>query len=468
MNEKITESPEKPDTYKRIISIDLARGISIFLLIILHTLIYGVWYSEGLALDVVHIAVVAALSPLVMLATWGGGFSYISGIVNVYNMKRRVERGIKYRKTTIPLIVSGIALLLFDPLRSVILYRTTDNVFSPIGSIYIPLEPSGVNRSIWGNLIETGRLAFADPEKLYAIGSLPAIAISGFVIAIIFAFLFYKGGYKKVKRNVIVLLVLGFLFAGIANPISDYVIIELNLVERLYVQGGWKYFLGYILKWFFGGQLSYFPMGSYAFFGALAGYLLALKVDYKFFKKIFLTIILVFLGGFLITAGLLFLNSDDILAALFDYEVLPRVWLYFSLFAMSLLLLICVRYVEYASEEKRENFLRKTKFFRKMGNVTLTLYLLEGPINLAIATGFHYLFSEPGTVGWGMVDSFMVTWWQIVIFMVVSLAFWLTVIWAWSKINFKYGFEYWVMKFGNLFRTEKSIRMIGDQPSSAM
>jgi len=458
----ITEISEKSDSYKRIISIDFARGLGIFLLIVLHTLIYGVWYSEGLALDVVHIAVVATLSPLVILATWGGGFSYISGIVNVYNMKRRVEKGIKYRKTVIPIIVSGFFMFLFDPFRSTLLYRTTDNVFPPIG--FPNLEPFGLNRSILGKLVELGQLGWPDPEKLYAIGSLPAIALGGFMVVIIFAFLFRKEGYKKVKRNIIVLLVLGFLFAGLANPISDYIIIDLKLVEKLYVKGGGYYFLGYLLKWFFGGQLSFFPMGTYSIFGALAGYLLSLKVEYKFFKKIFLSIILVFLAGFLITAGLLFFTSEDILIALFDYEVLPRVWLYFSLFLMTLILLGFVRYVEYGTEQKRENFLRKTTFFRKMGNVTLTLYLLEGPINTIIATNFHHLFSSPVTIGWGKVDSFMVTWWQIVIFMVFTLGFWLLTIWGWSRAKFKYGFEYWVMQFGNVFRTEKSIRLIGDSP----
>jgi hypothetical protein len=187
-----------------------------------------------------------------------------------------------------------------------------------------------------------------------------------------------------------------------------------------------------------------------------------MKVEYKFFKKVFGSIILVFFGGFLITAGILVFTSEDILGALFDYTVLPRVWLYFSLCVMSLILLGFVKYVEYGSKEKRAKFLKKTSFFRKMGNVTLTLYLLEGPINTIIATSFHYIFSPRSTVGWGMVDSFMVTWWQIVIFMVVSLGFWLIAIWGWSKGNFKYGFEYWVMKFGDLFRKEKSMRLIGD------
>ena len=133
MSQVTTEEPEKDDTYKRIISIDFARGIGIFALIVLHSLIYGVWYSEGVALDTVPIAIIAALSPLVILATWGGGFSYISGIVNVYNMKRRVEKGIKYRKTAIPLLVSALFMFLFDPFRSTLLYRTADNLYPPLG-----------------------------------------------------------------------------------------------------------------------------------------------------------------------------------------------------------------------------------------------------------------------------------------------------------------------------------------------
>ena len=82
-----------------------------------------------------------------------------------------------------------------------------------------------------------------------------------------------------------VLLILGFLFTGIANPVSDYIVVELDLIEKLYVKGGWFYFLGYLLKWFFGGQLSFFPLGAYSIFGALAGYLLAMKVDFKFFRR---------------------------------------------------------------------------------------------------------------------------------------------------------------------------------------
>ena len=66
MSQVTVDKEDKPDTYKRIISIDFARGLGIFLLLILHSLIYGVWYSEGTALDTVHFAVVASLSPLVI------------------------------------------------------------------------------------------------------------------------------------------------------------------------------------------------------------------------------------------------------------------------------------------------------------------------------------------------------------------------------------------------------------------
>lgn len=447
-------SRKNQPTTTRMLSLDVIRGLSIMGVLVVHQLIYGTWYSEGTALEVVPFWLVILLSPIVIMATWGGGFSMISSLAHTYNIYQRIDQGYSYKQAVTPVIFQSLFLFLLDPFRSLIFYRTADNTFP------ITAENRGVNRSILGKLLEGQGLGWPDPQKLYAISSLPSIALSGLTVAFVLWFLFRKGGKEKVKRNVIILLTLGFIFMGISWPIGKT--LYPSAIDSLYSQGGWGYFAGYLLLYFVGGNLSFFPMGTYAFFGMAGGYLFILakqnKVPLKKVILLFRGLGIVFMSAFLIKLTITVISVSDPVEALLDYQIFPFEWLFLSLGAFCFFYNLAVKKVEFLPEEKYEKFRQKTRFIRKFGVVTLSIYIFEGPINMLIAAAFHVAFG--GVWQYNVIDSFMTNPLAIFLMFATSMLFWFTFVWLWSKTGFKFGLEYWLLMVSRKFRKVQSSRPI--------
>ena len=84
---------------KRLLSVDFIRGIAILGVLFVHHIIYGTWYEDAIALSVISTPVLMILSPIMILATWAGGFPLISGFTNTFTSARRLENGFPMKET---------------------------------------------------------------------------------------------------------------------------------------------------------------------------------------------------------------------------------------------------------------------------------------------------------------------------------------------------------------------------------
>ncbi|MHA1398659.1 MAG: hypothetical protein ACTSSF_13290, partial [Candidatus Heimdallarchaeaceae archaeon] len=382
------------DLERRLMSVDVVRGLAIMGVLFIHATIYGIWQTETNALNIVSIYVVVAFIPLILMGTWGGGFPLISSLVGTYLVYNRMKKDIPFKRAVVPIIINSTILLLLDPVRGLLFGRTWTNTFS-----------DGFNYSILTGLLDKGVLMAPTGEKLMQIGSLPSIGLSGYLTVFLLWILFRRGGKEKTKRNVIILLTLGIVLAGASNFINEALF---PYTKSWFNKGGVFIFFAYLLRLFVGAQLSFFPIGIYAIFGMIAGYLFAQKKEYKWIKRYGLSTGFLFLGGFAITTALTLSSVPNIVEGLFgilDYEIYPRELFFFSLGCMMLILVWLAKKFEYTSIEKKIILAKKTAFIRRFGVATLSIYFFEPFFNNLLAKLFHYIFGDP-TV-FGAPDAFM-------------------------------------------------------------
>lgn len=244
----------------------------------------------------------------------------------------------------------------------------------------------------------------------------------------------------------------------LSNPLNE---LMHPYVEILFERAGSYRFLAYILRFFFGAQLSYFPLGVYGIFGMAGGLLLANRVSLATMKQFGLGLGLIYLGAFVIATSITILeasNVEDALFGILDYEIYPRELLFFSLGCMLLIFYVLVKRYEYIPDDLRIKRAHRTKFFRRFGVATLTLYILEPFANGIIAHVFHLIFGDT-SVAFGTPDPFMTNVWAILLYVVTFELFWILFVYFWSKSGYKYGVEYWIVKSGKSRREIQSKRL---------
>ncbi len=438
---------------RRLLSVDVVKGISIMGVLFIHPTIYGIWHTEALALETVNFWVVIGFIPIILMGTWGGGFPLISSLVNTYNVFNRLERGIKFRKAIVPILISSTILLLLDPLKGFLFGRTWTNTFPTDSTVY-----GKYNFSVLSHLLEYGTFRLPTAEKIFQIGSLPAIGLSGFMVVFLLWILFRNGGRKKTKRNVIILISIGLVWAGINNFVCEW---TYDYIGVLFLKGGIFTFFAYILRLFFGAQLSFFPMGIYAIFGMVGGYLVAQKKDIKWIKRYGYGFGSLFLGGFVITTAITLSQATGIEAGLFgilDYEIYPRELFFLSIGCMMFILVFLVKKFEYTSSDNKIRLAKKTAFIRRFGVATLTIYFFEPLFNGIFPFIFHRLFGGP-VQGFGTADLFMTNVGAIFLYEFVIFAFWGLGVYFWSKTGYKFGLEHLIIVTTRPLRKVKTKRL---------
>jgi hypothetical protein len=437
-------------TSDRLITVDFARGLGVIGVLLFHQWIYGVWKTEENALNSVPMTLLLILFPIVILGTWAGGFPLISGITNAYNAYRRMEKGIAIRVATRPMIIYSLFLILLDPIRSGGFNRTWFNEFGP-----------GLNYSIVSGVLDAGKLMWPITEKIFQIGSLPAIGLSGIFIVIILRIIFRGDHRKDTNRIIITLTIFGIILSLVSNFIAEWLT---PYVDVLYLQGGLFRFLAYILRMLVGGQLSFFPLGTYSVFGIVLGYMLVQRQPLARIQKwgriVGIGYLIAFLTSLVITVMTVTQRGggiEDVFMVLLAYEIYPREWLFLSLGAMILIGLGLIKHFEYSSEEKRLKRIAKTKWLQEMGAFSLTPYITEPLWNGIIALIFHRIVGGP-IQPWPAVDSLMTNWPAIILFLISSVVFWVIYYWIWKKLHYRYGFEYFLLLISQKVRKVASYR----------
>ncbi len=453
INENIELKNDK-SSQQRLLSVDVVKGLAIMGVLFTHATIYGIWQTEENALNVVPLSVLLFFLPIIIVGTWGGGFPLISALISTHNVYNRLEKGLSFRRASTPILINSSLLFLLDPFRVMVLSRTWPNAFS-----------EGINHSIISRLLYDGQLAFPSSEKFMQIGILPAIGLSGFFSVFLLWLLFRNDGRKKTVRNISILAFLGVVLAGISNPLSE---ICTPFIAQFYHQGGVYIFFAYILRLFFGAQLSFFPLGIYAIFGMIGGYLIVQKHDYKWIKRYGIGFGSLFLVGFMLSLTLKILLSPkdpfDVLFDILDYSIYPRELFFLSLGCMLLLYVLLVKKFEYVSDAKKVILSKKTTFIRRFGVGTLSIYIFEPLIHNVIAAAFQQFFGPPPE--FGTPGPFMVNVPAILFYEVVLFVFWGVAVYYWSKTGYKFGFEHLIKTITKPLRKIETKRAILYIPSA--
>ncbi|MEA2071703.1 MAG: hypothetical protein U9O98_10500, partial [Asgard group archaeon] len=205
------EASSSETTFERLLSMDIIRGIAIIGVLFVHPLLFGVWRSAANAIAVVPNYVVFIFLPLIFLMSWGGGFTFISGIVNTYVFYKRLKQGVSFKKAAIPIFLNNTFLLLVTPLKLYFFERL----------IYSYYEPDKLITSVFVYLFREGQLHWPHHERMFRPLILPSIALAGYFSIFLFWVLFRNNGFLKIKRNIIILCVLAVILFATSNVIVD-------------------------------------------------------------------------------------------------------------------------------------------------------------------------------------------------------------------------------------------------------
>jgi hypothetical protein len=421
----------------RYFSFDLIKGIGILGVIIFHRLLfdYIVTYRWSQNPDAYPSYFTPILIVFFVFLSMAGIFFLISGIVNTLSFHRRStkipsideeETGQSMRKSkprtlVIGSFVAGIYFLIFG-----FLYEF---LFAP--SFFEDYEWYGLlNRGI-----TTGEFVLKEFWRYLRTTALGMIGITLIISTLIMLLITRKEGYKKVKRNTLILLSLAIIFLIspilLREPLYNQIIKFTNLDG---ITENNNYFLSIIIALLGRNQFPIFPYLAYGFLGAILGIWLFNGVSRK---KIKITLGISSIVSFII-GGMTFVFAEDTsLTGLPGYSqeealsyALQR---FLELGLFFLLILIFMSLIDFQPDEKKMKRVNKTRFLRRFGMMSLTIFTLEGPLAAIYGRIFTAIYPD-----WR--NSIYI----VLLFVLVIVLTWHIILVLWEKVNYAGSLE-WIL-----------------------
>jgi hypothetical protein len=422
---------KKSSSLKRIASLDFARGLAIYLMTFFHCFYHvydQTWFQEDPSkiLEFPKI-VVGILAILVFLGTWASFFLLVSSAVNTLAMVRSTKRRSNPNQVLFKNILTAVALLFADYLIE--------------GWGWYGYVGEGLRTGIWNtNLIW---------QSFFRIYILQIIAWSLIITSIVNYFLLRNKGFEKYKRNMIiygVLTVVIIVSSTFIHNLVDGLIPSWPSEETVLANPSFKTWILVILV---GNAEPIFPVLATGFVGSMIGLTVSRT---KQSKKLLIwgTIIaftLILIGGLLFLGGLPFNLYDRPLIHIYLIQLGGEIGI----------LMLCFGLIEFRGRGGKFANRRIIKVFRKWSMVALTIYALElfdlvpkWTLNLTLrnVTGINFLEKTLGfgEIHWGLlVAIYCMLWYHLLI-------------WLWGKINFKFAFEWFMLRLQSI-----ATKMISDR-----
>lgn len=111
---------ETPLQTERIVSVDFFRGLAIFGVALIHSIMFGVFYTIDNTLAVIPLPLLIVLAPLVLLAPLAGLFAFISATAKVFISQERLTEGHSLKSVLQPILITSAALLVLHFLYTLI------------------------------------------------------------------------------------------------------------------------------------------------------------------------------------------------------------------------------------------------------------------------------------------------------------------------------------------------------------
>ncbi|QEE14652.1 glycosyltransferase [Promethearchaeum syntrophicum] len=418
---KFEQKPEIRVKKKRLATLDFLRGVAILMVVGFHSI------ERALPIDFWDNFILTApkwqfylFGPFLLLMSWRGFFILISAIVYIYTFEARVRitnnPGILLKKN----IMKGTILFLFGCIINIFLH--------PDATI--------------GTFLLTGQW---QPEqfifRLNNSNAIQMIALGLIIFSFIHFILTRNKGYKKTTRNLIIytsLMILIIFLTPILNRIlfsnrgitrDDILFIETNSPA--------EFLSGIFLANLVGNAQPLFPYLSVTFFGCIIGIILN-QDEWKIKKKLTRIFLLGVLCIIVALLDWIFIRGSEPISA---FIIAPIWFLILNTGLQTFLIAIFLYFFDYSKNiEKRMKRVKKVRFIRRAGLVSLTLFSTQyldiiPRFLLTKITGIDFLNLGNLT---SLYQSFLLLW--IIIF------YWVFLLKLWEYGKF-YGSFDWLMVY---------------------
>lgn len=399
---------------KRVISLDIWRGIAIMCMIAFHTIEIMVTSYDVLFEFIFsqHFLIMILLSPLMIAISWRGFFLIISAAGHAYSMQRKFSRESGRVKILLRQIIGATLLFIHGLIIQVI--------WNPYSSL--------------ADLIYTGSWNIENYVRfLYFSDAIGNIAISAIITSIIMFFLTMKNGAKKPVRNAIILVVLSVIVFALWQPLELWFTNTTGLTPanvRLQTPANlWESIRLIFYAHVIGYQQSLFPYLGVYFLGTVFGILLSQTRLNR--KK---TVIISFVLSFLIAAAGLVLWAIDgfDMAFMSGFMIAPLWFLLVNTAVQLLILCFSITMIE-LSRKKNRNLQKSVKYssvFRRFGLFALTMYTLQ--ILDVVPKLFVGWIMDTDLMGIGITDNIGL----IFLTSLLTIVWWYIILRLWEKIKY--------------------------------
>jgi hypothetical protein len=343
---------------KRIIALDIVRGIAIISIVVLHRLHYN-WTAAGPGHAIGDSVAPWVLYVLFYLITMAGIFGLITGTVVVTRAYQRNSGG---QSTPKKMLYGGLATGVW-----ILVLHFIQRIFFANGFLEGRF-PVGILLG-W---IRTGEPVSLVPGMYYESNALSMIGSVVIILTVVLYLVFRYGKTRNLKKDIRLYILLGTLIL-LATPVIRY---ELGLYKSFLVEHH-NYFRLTLINLLIGGY-GIFPFLSFGFFGAAVGVALSGKVSpLKLNKTILLSGLALFLIG---GTGFFILGGWDFNNMFANTLVNQFHWILFRLNQLGFFLILywlSLSLVDFAASGVRERAVRIFYPARVFGMMSLTVFFCE-------------------------------------------------------------------------------------------
>ncbi len=447
----------KKEIPQRLVTLDILRGIAIFGMILVHVsykLFDASWLMDSINSGNLDFGVFTWILVIILgyLGTWHGFFLFISATVNSLVFARKVRMGVNPKKLLQKNIVGGTFIVVLGYLVEGLGY------WGYFGTSFR-------NWAITGNFVESFSSFRPFVAENFYIQTLQIIGIAIIINGVILFLLLKNDGYKKTKRNTMIIGVMtGIVF--FATPFINDLVAK-SLIPNwpdINSLGGHKSFGVWLLTILCGPKFPMLPFLASAFMGSLIGVFLA---DPKPRKKILWNFIItgismILIGGTFVILGFIKpeLSTSYHIFKFTTIENPPAVGYYMvRLGGQIILLMIILSQVEFKG--KGEKFANGFvwKFFRRWGTFSLTIYSLH--ILELLPRYILTLISEP-TTGINLMEHYVIPkelFWVIIFIVIYVLMYYELVVQILIQVKMKGSMEWIFVNIQGLFSKVKSNKL---------
>ncbi|MBD3352288.1 MAG: hypothetical protein GF364_12445 [Candidatus Lokiarchaeota archaeon] len=370
--------------------------------------------------------ITVAIFPFAIISTWAVIFGLVSGTANAYNLYLQIDKHKKNLGTRIKhSSYNGIYMLIFHFIfLTFFTHRIDDGTGIPKVSL------------ITGSIIN-GELFIPDLMINLFSDALFYISFSNLIVNALLYILWRKEGFKKSKRNFIILIGT-VVFWLILTPVLRHTLYPIYIQQA----NNRNFFKALFLAWLVGPRHSIFPFVAFAIIGAIFGIAQARNVEIFKIKKYSYSFSFI---CFIIS--LIYFQRDgfpDFGAPLLE----PSIYMLNA----SLLILISAVLIDKVDNNKpktQKKIAQKTVVLRRTSIASFTIYVLEAPIAASLAKIFNFLFGGDLANSALAIGLYFLSLWLI----------WHLILRNWSNYNFKYGCEWLNIQIMTKLRGRKSMKL---------